>query len=806
MLGNLAPEDVGAFSAAKANKTAIAGNHKGGGGQQVVLPVHPSVLEKERVTMTNPHGVNMGMPSACGLEPPVPALPTDTDPLWLERPLDGNGAVASAAMRKLRKSAIDENKLIKKKFKAKPTTQAEVRDCAQALTPEELLCIVAGPKLMDFGKVCVNSVSQKSFSVSNDLGQQSIFVRLLCNEEELSQTSPLSQVIPAGSVAGFDVTFSGRIEKSFRHTVNYIINEQHTFKFTVNADVVPVTLTLSAKELSFAFPESSLDFVAKEKLTLTNPGNAVCGFKWAINTAGVFSVEPPLGSLEPNASMDLNVSWEPQLNGRNEGNLTLRVDGGADQILKCVGALSEVVSKCSFTEKKGLDFGNLAVGIEKDKRLVLKNNGSASAVFQIEPFKATSGITVRPMKGRVGPGDTLEFTVCIKPPKPSDIDGFAVVARIRAGKTLKVPLLGRAIFPDVRISQEEFSFGGVTIGAVEKLRLSLENKGDITAMGVLDLSKYKDEFSVFLSADLSQKNADAGNSIIPLGFEEQEPALPGGSGGGGDPVQGEPPSQQQAKSSVVTTRWELTIAPHSLLEFNFKYAPSVIRDHAFELPLRLVGVNTSQPSLQRVVSGSGLKPRLLVSSTAVDFGERVVSRDRIKKAPYSKEITLTNDDGESLSWELDMDNVDTAMGNRSSSLPGGGGSEPIFHVAPKSGELAPGESRTIRVTYLPCEARVTDVSVPVYLDGDKSKPYLSVQCTGSGIYPHLSFDKDDVILPVVPLGVQSVATFYVLNTGYDNLELKHRSHPKPETRTLNPNPKPETLQPKPEPETRNPTT
>jgi hypothetical protein len=101
-----------------------------------------------------------------------------------------------------------------------------------------------------------------------------------------------------------------------------------------------------------------------------------------------------------------------------------------------------------------------------------------------------------------------------------------------------------------------------------------------------------------------------------------------------------------------------------------------------------------------------------MSSTTVDFGERVVSRDRIKKVPSSKEITLTNDDGESLSWKLSVDNVDMA--------------------------------------------------------------YLSVQCTGSGIYPHLSFDKGDVILQGIPAGelrksirrdAEALAILYILGSG-----------------------------------------
>ena len=40
----------------------------------------------------------------------------------------------------------------------------------------------------------------------------------------------------------------------------------------------------------------------------------------------------------------------------------------------------------------------------------------------------------------------------------------------------------------------------------------------------------------------------------------------------------------------------------------------------------------------------------------------------------------------------------------------------------------------------------------------------------------ISFDQEEVILPVVPLGMKSIGTFHVLNGGHDSLALQVHIH------------------------------
>lgn len=45
---------------------------------------------------------------------------------------------------------------------------------------------------------------------------------------------------------------------------------------------------------------------------------------------------------------------------------------------------------------------------------------------------------------------------------------------------------------------------------------------------------------------------------------------------------------------------------------------------------------------------------------------------------------------------------------------------------------------------------------------------------GEGQYPILLFDRQELILPVVPLQVESVGMFKIINEGYETIDIKHR--------------------------------
>ena len=724
-------------------------------------------LAKRPVDRNDPEGRELGMMGATeGLPSPRIPLPAADEPLWLERPMEGMEAMAGKRPGRMH----DENKLIKKKFKPRPTTQAEMRDCSMFLDPDDLGCVSAGPRVLNFGEVCVNSTNAKSFFVTNDLAQAVLAEVNFGGFSELQDSTPLSQVVPVAATAGFDVYFKPLETGPFQRTVSYQINEKHTFKFTIQAEVVPISVTLSRSEVRFHFKAGSADFGASEPLTITNPGNAIANFSWTVG-GGAFSVLPEAGQLQPGEATEVMVNYAPAYGARPEEPLGLVVESGNDEELKCFGVAEDV--KCAFADKK-VDFGTLAVGLPEERTVRLKSVGKDTAVFQIVEPPAGSGITVVPTSGCIPAGESVKLKVRLTPPTARAYGELNLEAMVRNGRVAKLPLEADAVVPDVGITQEEFNFEQLTVGGVSRQLLTLDNKGSISALIHMDLASFP-EFSVELPDELldmegsdeimypmgnegeTEEQAKATMRRMSMQMAERQEANEDGDGGG---------SGSDDEEEAIT-RWCIKAPPEKELSFYLVYTPTAIKKQHFQLPIKLVGVKECA-GLKRAVIAEGLKPRLIVGKTIIDFHHRVVSRDAIKKIPYSMEVPFSNDDPQPLSWEMDVSGLVPADEKAGGAL---------FHVSPTSGELAPDEEASVRFTFLPDKDRDFDAVVPLYINGQKDRPYLMLTLKGTGMYPHLKFDRPAVHLPVVPLGVTSKMTFYVKNIGYDMLDFRHRTNP-----------------------------
>ncbi len=732
----------------------------------------------------DPNGVDMGMNPRAGLRSPQPSMPAESDPLWLERPMDEDGG----APRRRVKVPPNENVLVKRKFKPSPTTPAEVRDIDADLTPENLKDIVAGPKTLDFGKIVVRSIVTKSFAVGNNLAQN-ILVSMVIDEEEMQRSTPDSQLVPPGEVAGFDIVFSSRDTQNYRKTIQYTVNNKYQFKFNVVAEVVPIQLDLSAEELNFRFTSDDLDPTISEVVTISNPGNAPAEFSWSTGRNGVFTVEPRKGLVPAFKEVDVNVTFRPVAKAIKNDVLRLAVASGQGAERQLVVDGESLEGKIIFKDK-GLDLGNFPVGIPMERSIILKNASKTATVYYVE--SNAPGFTVTPKRGRISGGATAEVKISVKAPKQHEYTKDSITVQPRGGKVVTLDLAGEALVPDVSVKEEEIDFGGVTIGSTMKHSLTLSNNGSIQATIFIDLERYP-EFNVGLAPVGDGQQTDLESVFVPV----SDLRLTSASTNAPSTAAGRRSSSGRSKRKVKESdrgddvpparKFRLTVEAGRNLKLNLIYNPQHERSHVFEVPLILAGIEGRPPEgMRRVIVAEGLKPRLLLSRTTVEFGDRVVSRDKSMRFPYHTELTLTNRDENMVSWEVDLSDLYMDRpGTRDSmasatttmtSMTGYGTSQtlPTFSMEPSSGELEPGEARVVKVSFLPFEAISYEAEMPIYLDGNRTRPYLMIQLKANGMYPKLKFSTDEVILPPVPLGIKSKTCFEIINQGYDQLEVSHQ--------------------------------
>lgn len=427
--------------------------------------------------------------------PPTPklSLPDQVDPLFVEKPIGKYEPSPSGLTRLRHRREADQDRLVKRKWKAEPQTQAEVRDCSVELTGEQLQKINAGPQQINFKTVFVKSSTTKSFLVANDL-RQHIYVRLLVDQHpELAQSSPLSQVIPPGQEAGFDIVFCSLTTKTFSAPITYYINDR-PFSFLVQAQADPVVLDVSKKVLRFEFSDDNMDMSVTQSLVISNFGNAGAKYRWQVPASGAFVPEPLEDEVAAGASKNVLVTFKSTGLRSEEEIMVLQIDDGNSVDVKCLGIVNE--AKCAFVEKQ-LDFGNIPVGLKAvEQTLHIRNQMRTTAIFHVECD--AEELTISPMKGRITADQKQILTVGFISHVELDFEA-EITVHIRGGRPLKLPVRASAKIPDIEIEEPALDYGGITFGDSKTLDLTIYNHSDIPAKLLLDIREYP-EFEIIVPA------------------------------------------------------------------------------------------------------------------------------------------------------------------------------------------------------------------------------------------------------------------------------------------------------------------
>ncbi|ETM01724.1 hypothetical protein L917_01720 [Phytophthora nicotianae] len=766
------------------------------------------------------------------------SLAKTNDPLWLsQHPTGGQSKVF-----------FDELKLVKKKFKPAPATPAELADCARNLEFDELEQVVSGPKTLNFGRLSVNGSATRSLTVQNNL-QHNVLVALHFGggidgasgslEELARKTSLTSQVVPPHSKAGFDLVFCSSREQFFQQSLAYSINGVHPRQVTIVAEVAPIVVNLAPEDLRFDF--GALDFSSSitREVVITNTCDSEAPFVWTrmpllatpdgstrpessksnatttvttmtmaerhsnANSTTLFEVLPASGTLGPSATLVCKVVYTPpSMTGATMAALgithksgalwlaqifQLDVTGGEKTFLNCRALVPEV--QVVAREKK-VDFGTISVGVEREKKLTLSNLGMHTrAVFYacIEPQSmcTTIGLQVSPVQGIVDPQESTELTVKLFPHRAITLDGSKesqvnIIVTVRGGKVLRLPVSASVLVPDVFLTPADaIEFGEVVLGVSVPRVISLENHSSIPACLLLDLGSSFDEFALSTPPRLLAHLEDASNIFVPLTDDKFKVVE----------------DDEGLSSDSRCSRWQICLPPHATVSCHLVFTPSKEGSHDLVLPLQIAGASMAQTSLKRRVSARAIVPRLRFSTSTIHFNRCIITREGIRKVPYTKQLVLTNDDEQTIRWQIDTTRLrqgnliqfaagaaavvasgassGAALAKRIASVnPSSSAMSVVFHVAPDRGELAPGEQVTIRVSFLPLDAvEYADDELPLFVDDEF---YVNFSLRGEGIYPHLSFSTNRVVLPTVPLGMTANAQFHVYATGYDHLELNCR--------------------------------
>ncbi|XP_066213854.1 cilia- and flagella-associated protein 47 [Saccopteryx leptura] len=359
-------------------------------------------------------------------------------------------------------------------LKPYPSTPQETRDCTLMLSPRQIHQVIIGPAVLNFGDICVNSINNRPLHVVNMLSSH-VFIKFDVNLKELKKTKQLSYVIPPSSSAYIPMIFqspnAGKFWKSFTFTVNSIPGGH----ILVVADVLPVRLELSSKEVVLKPHGFFLKTCFRDTVTLYNHQNYVARFEWipAYTKIIGFFIRPNQGSVEPYSSLKCEVVWIPGFSSPERGGFVLRIDEGDSEALKCIAQPGN--SKVVFLEPR-IFFNNIPQGLTTSKRIVLHNVGQNHAYFKVCQKSLLPIINIIPSEGVIPLGGQFVLNICCT---PTIADKFETVAKVDVyhAETIDLRIGGISEFPEVEITPDLFNFGGTYINGTQTFPFLVKNKG-----------------------------------------------------------------------------------------------------------------------------------------------------------------------------------------------------------------------------------------------------------------------------------------------------------------------------------------
>lgn len=726
-------------------------------------------------------------------------------------------------------TSFDEEKFIIKKYKSKPTTANEMKECEETLDTEQLDHVISGPNVIYFGKMSVNSSSIRSFTVFNDL-QQHIKVTLhlgsfkpdtVEKSNDLVARSNLdSQVIPPHTVAGFDLVYSSSREQVIHKPLTYTINGKHTRQLSIMAEVVPLDVLATPCTLHFEFALDDVNRTLERPVLLDNLSNSKAPFVWhhmktelvenpnrQINSSLIdisqpekksskvvpcpFQIHPSSGTLNQKESLQCMFTYVPTIQAQSTFQTTfeLEIIGGRRTRVFC-SATNKILA-CAVIPKT-VDFGDVQVGVRVEKSILLRNesdhDGSSSdaaeysflvAYTSIHPVLQATSLSMRvtPSILSLGARECKEIRLEMTGISPAEkVKNALLYIEIRGGMTLQIPVLANFVVPDVKIQSDQITqnknnieYGNVVAGGIAHRVLPLKNFSEVKTSLLLDLS------SLESATGISERRfSEFSAEVRPHPIDEaMSYSL--------DPI------QLQEKRGL-TSMYKISIQGKSAISIDLRFAPVENETNTYNMvPVHIFFTSACQntatllskrvPYIKFFVSAKSICPRIAFSSSIVDFGTCLIPREpSMRRCSFTKSLLIRNKESSFIKWYIDIKNL------RSS-----GKYSKVFHMAPENGDLAPLEENVIQFSFHPLKDEMYHFEgLTVYVDNDY---YMDLELHGHGQFPHIEFSLTEcdssnenaektrnltVNLPPVPLQMTSSAVFWIVNHGYEHLELLTR--------------------------------
>lgn len=616
-------------------------------------------------------------------------LPENTDNLWVINPL-GKYKPVSNKINDLTQNTVDELDKISKKPghipHSTPFNNVEAEQINTYLTGYDLQKIIISKNEFNFGEMFIGSEASQKFYIKNTL-HISIYFKLEAKFMELSESKPNLMIIGPGLTEEVNIICKAKTKNKICGIgFNYSLNNQHTFKIKIEANIIPVKLKITPDSCSHNFnfnnnkekyeiakytgnlnskssskqkylkrmksevkSNQNIGIISTFPIELYNQGNAKAEFKWYEPLYNCFYIEPIKGYVEPGKKEIVNINFNPK-KAQNIPNNTR--DGlNISEDLKCNLTYGNEIkfnisanlpnAKVSFLNNKDyIDFGNVNIGVKVTEKFILHNQRKIHTLYHIEKY--SDNLSFDNDIGYIKDKEHIDISfICFE---KNDSYEEEVEIYIRGGAPLILKVKACVNIPDIEIEQEKFDFGRASYKERRTLDLTLFNKSNQTAKIEVDFRN--DEYSYF-SMNLKKdqlalyenkiKEIKESNNISTINYETPQnnndlnnKICYNDFNNSREEDLVEDDSFQNANSNLIENYrfFEIEIEKNSKLHFDFIFNSGIGVDPKsinVKTKFKLKGYKEDFPELSKVVTAEIVDVKVEISPHSILFNKTFIS-------------------------------------------------------------------------------------------------------------------------------------------------------------------------------------
>ncbi|WP_161782621.1 choice-of-anchor D domain-containing protein [Halococcus sediminicola] len=544
-----------------------------------------------------------------------------------------------------------------------------------------------------------------------------------------------------------------------------------------------------------------------QTFTVTNDGTApldVSGTRLIGADADQYTFVSGDGSftLAPDESREVTVAFAPTSTGAK--NATLAIDSDDPDSPTLTSSLSGTGTQSNIVvDPTSLDYGEVPDDGESTRTFLVTNDGTAPlSVSGTTLSGADAGeFTITDGGGpfTLGPGESREVTVQFAPSSTGSKSAtLAIDSDDGDQPTVTVSLAGESVAPNVALSPSSNDYGEIPTGSANTTTFTVTNDGtaplDVSGTSITGADaaaftvvggggaftlgpgesreltvefapestgtksarlevRSNDPDQPTVSSDISGTGIESNIAVDPANLDYGDVVNDGNAtqtvtvtNDGTAPlaISGTSIGGDDAGAFTITDGGgPFTLAPGESQEVTVQFAPTTTGEKNAQLVVE--SDDPDQPTVTVPLTGQSVKPTIGLSSESYDYGDVAVNTGNVTT------FTVTNDGNAPL----------TVSGT---TISGANAEEFALVDGGRSYMLAPGESRDIRVRFVPNSTGAKSATLELESD-DPDRPTVTAALTGTGTASNIVVDPPSYDYRQVPNGGSQTKNFTVTNDG-----------------------------------------